>query len=72
MNTVFDHLLIFNFEKNINTFENIQKLETMLSQDFGVLQQRKVHQKLRWTKFSAAENHYLVLMGQFLSKRQES
>lgn len=47
MSTVFDHLLIFNFEKNINTFENIQKLETMLSQDFGVLQQRKVHQKLR-------------------------
>lgn len=72
MNIVFDHLLIFNFEKNINAFENIPKWETILSQDFGLLQQRKVHHKLKWTRFSAAENHEVVLMGQFLSKRRES
>lgn len=35
---------------NISTFENIQKLETILSQGFGLLQQRKVHLKLQWTQ----------------------
>lgn len=72
VNIVFNHLLICNFEKNINTFENIQKLESIFSQGFGLLQQRRVQQKIKWTRFSAPENHEVVLLGQFLSKRQES